>query len=108
MKIGLILNTNDAETCWNCFRFGNEAISKSHSVTVFLLGKGVEVENVKDEKFPLIEGSIRKFIKNKGIIQACGTCLSIRNMKESKISPVSSMGHLLDLVESSDKILTFG
>ena len=33
MKIGLILNTNDAETCWNCFRFGNEAISKNHSMT---------------------------------------------------------------------------
>ena len=61
MKIGIILNTNDAETCWNCFRFGNEAISKNHSVKVFLLGKGVEIESVKDTIFPLLEGSIKKF-----------------------------------------------
>lgn len=26
MEIGIILNTNDAETCWNCFRLGNEEI----------------------------------------------------------------------------------
>ena len=78
MKIGVILNTNDAETCWNCFRFCNEALKNSHAVKIFLLGKGVEVENVKDDKFPLLEGSIKKFVKNKGIILACGTCLQIR------------------------------
>ena len=64
MKIGIILNTNEAETIWNAFRFGNEAIKNTHSVKIFLLGKGVEIENVKDDKFPLLEGSIKKFIKN--------------------------------------------
>ena len=108
MKIGLILNTNDAETCWNCFRFGNEAISKNHSVKVFLLGKGVEVESVKDSKFPLLEGSIKKFIKNSGVILACGTCLKIRGKEEIGISLISAMGDMLTLVEESDKIVTFG
>ena len=108
MKIGIILNTNDAETSWNCFRFGNEAISENHSVKVFLLGKGVEVESVKDAKFPLLEGSIRKFLKNNGAILACGTCLKIRGKEESSICPVSAMGDMLKLVEESDKILTFG
>ena len=77
MKIGIILNTNDAETCWNCFRFGNEALKNNHSVKIFLLGKGVEVENVKDAKFPLFDGSIKKFLKNNY------TCL--RNLLENKI-----------------------
>ena len=108
MKIGLILNTNDAETCWNCFRFGNEAISKNHSVKVFLLGKGVEVESVKDPKFPQLEKSIEKFVKNRGIILACGTCLKIRGKEESGICPVSTMEEMLQLVEESDKVLTFG
>lgn len=44
MKIGVILNTNDAETCWNCLRFGNKALKKDHIVKIFLLGKGVEIE----------------------------------------------------------------
>ena len=107
MKIGIILNTNDAETCWNCFRFGNEALSKNHSVGVFLLGKGVEVESVKDAKFPLLEGSIKKFIKNNGTILACGTCLTIRE-KEISICPVSAMEDMLKIVEESDKVVSFG
>ena len=108
MKIGIILNTNDAETCWNCIRFGNEAISKNNSVKVFLLGKGVEVESVKDTKFPLLEGSIKKFIKNSGVILACGTCLKLRGKEEISICPVSAMDDMLTLVEESDKIVTFG
>ena len=108
MKIGVILNTSDAETCWNCFRFGNEALSKNHSVKVFLLGKGVEIESVKDPGFPLLKDSIRKFIKNSGIILACGTCLKMRGKEETSICPVSSMEDMLKLIEESDKILAFG
>src|SRR3989344_6904273 len=55
MKIGIVLNTNDAETCWNCFRFGNEAIKGGHTLKIFLLGKGVEVEDVNDVKFQLLK-----------------------------------------------------
>ena len=107
MKIGIILNTNDAETCWNCFRLGNEALKNNHSVKIFLLGKGVEVENVKDAKFPLFDGSIKKFLKNNGTILACGTCLKIRE-KEIGMCPVSAMEDMLKIVEESDKIVTFG
>jgi len=107
MKIGVILNTNDAETCWNCFRFGNEAIKNNHSVKVFLLGKGVEIESVKDDRFPLLEGSIKKFIKNNGILLACGTCLKMRG-KEISMYPVSAMEEMLKIVEESDRVLTFG
>ena len=107
MKIGIILNTNEAETVWNAFRFGNEALSKKYGVKVFLLGKGVEIEDVKDDRFPLLQGAIKKFIKNNGIVLACGTCLKMRE-KEIGICPVSAMGDMLKIVEESDKVLTFG
>lgn len=108
MKIGIILSTNEAETIWNCFRFCNEALKNNHFVKVFLLGKGVEVENVKDDKFPLIEGTIKKFLKSNGAILACGTCLKLRGKEESKICPVSAMEDMLKIVEESDRVLTFG
>ncbi len=108
MKIGVILNTNEAESVWNCFRFGNGALKSNHSVKIFLLGRGVEIESVKDERFPLLEGSIKKFVQNNGAIMACGACLKIREKQESGICPVSAMEDMLRLVEESDKILTFG
>ena len=107
MKVGIILNTNDAETCWNCFRFGNEALKNNHSVKVFLLGKGVEVESVKDTKFPLLEGSIKKFVKNNGVILACGTCLKIRGSEGSETCPLSTMRDLYNVVRESDRVVTF-
>lgn len=108
MKIGVILNANDAETVWNCFRFGNEALSKKHTVKIFLLGKGVEAENIRDKKFPYIDSAIKKFAKNNGVLLACGTCLQIRQKEKSNICPVSTMEEMLKIVEESDKVLTFG
>lgn len=108
MKIGIILNTNETECVWNCFRFGNEALKNNHAVKVFLLGKGVEIESLKDGRFPSLEGSVKRFVKNKGIVLACGTCLQIRQKEGSRICPVSTMEEMLQLVEESDKVLTFG
>ena|SRR3989338_5766169 len=108
MKLGIILNSDEPETVWNAFRFGNEALNKKHNAKIFLLGKGVEIEDVKDDKFPLIQGAIKKFIKNNGTVLACGTCLKLRGKEEINICPISAMEDMLKIVEESDKILTFG
>ena len=54
MKIGII-NTNEPETVWNAFRFGTTSLLMEHEVKVFLPGKGVESENIKDKKFNVQE-----------------------------------------------------
>jgi uncharacterized protein involved in oxidation of intracellular sulfur len=48
MKIGLVLNTNDPETIWNSLRFGITSLIDGHETTMFLLGKGVELEDSSD------------------------------------------------------------
>jgi len=108
MRIGIILNSNDAETCWNCFRFANEALAHRHGVKVFLLSKGVELDNVQDEKFPLLEATIKKFTSNNGTVLACGTCLKLRDKEGSELCPISTMAELVRLVEESERIVTFG
>ena len=106
MKFGILIGTNEAEVVWNAFRFGVTSLKSNHAVKVFLINKGVEVEDIKDENYSVKE-QIDSFIENKGQILACGTCLKSRH-KESKICPISTMKDLLKLVEESDKILTFG
>ncbi|MCX9010750.1 MAG: DsrE family protein [Candidatus Methanoperedens sp.] len=107
MKIGIIINTNDPETVWNAFRFGVTSLLMEHEIKVFLLGKGVESENIQDEKFKVQE-QIGLFVENKGQIFACGTCLKLRQMKGSEVCPVSTMHDMLHIVEESEKVLVFG
>lgn len=106
MKIGIIINTNEPETVWNAFRFGTTSLLSDHEVKIFLLGRGVEAENINDEKFKIKE-QIRLFIGNKGMIFACGTCLKMRQMAGSEVCPVSTMHDMLHIVEESDKLLVF-
>jgi uncharacterized protein involved in oxidation of intracellular sulfur len=72
-----------------------------------LVNRGVEVEDIKNEKSDLKEQT-RSFVENKGEILACGTCLKARQKEETAVCPISTMKDLLKLAEESDKILTFG
>ncbi|MCL4436524.1 MAG: DsrE family protein [Thaumarchaeota archaeon] len=108
MKIGIILNTNDPETVWNTFRFGVTSLTNNHRVKVFLLGRGVEAEEISSDQFD-VRMQMMRFLDAGGEILACGTCLKIRKKKESevKMCSISTMQSLLEIVELSDKIITF-
>ncbi|MFQ6082095.1 MAG: DsrE family protein [Candidatus Aminicenantia bacterium] len=105
MKIGIVINTKQAETVWNALRFGLTALFRQHFVKIFLLGEGVEIEKIKDEKFD-IKKCLKDFIGNNGEIIACGTCLKLRK-RSTDICPVATMKDLVSLVEESDKVLVF-
>lgn len=106
MKSGIIISTNDAETCWNAFRFGNFSLDNKDEVNIFLIAKGVEYEGLSGEQYNIIEQA-EKFTEKGGRIYACGICLRQRNSAGSKLCPISSMKDLYRIVAESDKIVTF-
>lgn len=106
LKLGIIISQTDPETVWNAFRFGNFSLNKQHMVRIFLIGKGVESEEIDDKDFNIKE-QLGKFVNNGGEIFSCGTCLISRNKKDSPSCPSSNMQKLMDIVEESDKIVSF-
>ncbi len=106
MNIGIVISQIDPETVWNAFRFANFSLEKQHDVRTFLIGKGVECVEIVNDEFPVID-EINKYVESKGEIFACGTCLVSRNKEGTLICPMSSMKDLMDIVEKSDRILTF-
>ena len=106
MKIGMIVYSNDAETVWNAFRYGNYALGEGDGVKAFLLAKGVESESIDTPEFKVTE-QMRVFIDNGGKILACGTCLRIRHSEGSEMCPLSTMKDLYEIVKESDRVVTF-
>jgi sulfur relay (sulfurtransferase) complex TusBCD TusD component (DsrE family) len=106
VKIGIVIYSNDPETVWNAFRFGNYAVKEGDEVTVFLLGKGVESESIDTEVFTIME-LMRSFVEAGGAIAACGSCLKIHQLGSSELCPISTMADLYTLVKESDKVVTF-
>jgi len=106
MKLGIILNTSDPETVWNALRLGNEALNAGNEVSMFLLGDGVEIESIKDRTFD-VSGVLEKFLDSGGALLACGTCLESRHRKAG-VCPVSTMSQLVEMISTSDRVVTFG
>ena len=107
MRFGIILNTNDPETVWNSLRFGMTSLLDHHEMKLFVLGNGVDLDKIEDDRFD-IGRQIITFIDKGGRILACGTCLNLRNKVSSEVCPMSTMQDLLELVKESDRVITFG
>jgi len=106
MKLGVIISSNDAETCWNALRYANFAIRQKDGVRIFLIGKGVEYEKVSTQKYNTVEQA-EKFVQGGGKMYACGTCIKSREQKGSNLCPLSSMKDLYEIVKESDRVVTF-
>lgn len=107
MHLGMIVETADAERIWNGFRLANTALDADHTVSVFLLGDGVEAADVETESYNP-RGVVRKFTNEGGELLACGTCLDARNLESSELRPRATMDDLLTIVEEADRVVTIG
>ncbi|OGQ59330.1 MAG: sulfur reduction protein DsrE [Deltaproteobacteria bacterium RIFCSPLOWO2_02_FULL_53_8] len=106
MKVGIIISSNDGETCWNALRFANFCLGQKDEVKIFLIGKGVEYLSISSDKFNTAEQA-DKFLKSSGRIFACGTCIRAREQESIEMCPISTMKDMYDIVRESDKVITF-
>ncbi len=106
MKIGVIISSNNAETCWDALRYANFSLGQKDSVKVFLIGEGVEYQKISNEKFNTIEQA-EKFSQGGGKIFACGTCIKLRRQEGTEMCPINTMKDMYEIIKESDKVVTF-
>jgi uncharacterized protein involved in oxidation of intracellular sulfur len=106
MKLGIIISSNEVETCWNALGYANFSIAQKDEVKVFFMGQGVEYQKVSTNKFNTIEQA-DKFLKSGGKIFACGTCIKSREQEDSEMCPISTMKDMHEIVRESDRVITF-
>src|SRR3989344_148375 len=106
MKIGVIISSNDAETCWNALRYANFCVGQKDEVKVFFIGKGVEYQKISTDKLNTVEQA-EKLLKSGGKLYACGTCIKSREQKASEMCPLSTLKDMYDIVKESDKVVSF-
>jgi uncharacterized protein involved in oxidation of intracellular sulfur len=106
MKFGIILETKEFEKAWNAFRFATTAKKSGHEVRVFLMGEAVECEGLMHDKYN-VDAQLQVFLKEGGELLACGTCLKSRKLEDSTSCPNSTMVDCANMVEWSDRVITF-
>lgn len=106
MKIGIIIETKEAEKAWNAMRFANQCAVENHEVKVFLMGEAVEIESINEEPYN-VKHQMELFYKTEGEMRSCGTCLKSRGLEGTKECPLSTMADCLNMVTWADKVVTF-
>jgi hypothetical protein len=105
-SIGIVIYSNDVETVWNALRLANFSKKEGDEVSVFLLGKGVEVDKlIKENKD--VDEQVSQLLDSGASILGCGTCLESRNNTSPTICKFSSMKDLYELIRKNKIVLTF-
>lgn len=105
MKLGMILYSNDPETVYQAFRLGIYSLSLGDQVNMFLLAKGVECEDIDNDKFNITK-EIKAFLDGGGKTYSCTSCMKLRAKGESQACPLSKMADLYRIIAESDKVIT--
>ena len=106
MKLGIILSQTEPEMVFNALRLAAYSLQQGDAVRVFLVGKGVELDQISDPKFNVREQA-QAVLNAGGEFLACGTCLKLRESAGSEICPLSTLKDLYEIVRDSDRLLTF-
>ncbi len=102
----MVFYSNDVETLWNALRLANYSMEAGDTVTIFLLGKGVELDLLVKQN-PDLNEQTTAFLEKGGVIMGCGTCLSSRKIDQPQICKYSSMKDLYALIRANKIVLTF-
>ncbi len=105
MKLGIVISHTDPETVFNTLRLALYSLEQGDEVRIFLSGKGVEIDRVKDEKFD-VRTQAQKVLDAGGEFLACGTCLQLRDQTGSEICPLSTLKDHYEIVRDSDRLIT--
>ncbi|NCO66556.1 DsrE family protein [Candidatus Aquicultor secundus] len=106
MKIGIIISSNDPETVWNAFRYGEHVIKAGDDVKVFLTGPGVEAEHISTVQFP-VKGMMKNLEALGGKVLCCGTCAKKIRGFEPQACPVGGLKDMHAIIKESDRVVTF-
>jgi uncharacterized protein involved in oxidation of intracellular sulfur len=61
----LVVSSNEPETVYNAVRLANVSLTKGREVNMFMLGRGVEFNDISTETFD-VSGQIEQFYANGG------------------------------------------
>ena len=105
-SIGMVIYSNDVETVWNAFRLANHSVKQGDTVQIFLLAKGVEVDELVNEDEDL-KNQVDAFLETGSEIQGCGTCLQSRKIDGPQVCTFSSLADLYAVIRKNKIVLTF-
>jgi uncharacterized protein involved in oxidation of intracellular sulfur len=106
MKLGIVLSHTEPETVFNALRLANYSLKQGDTVKIFLVGKGVELDQINDPRFNVREQA-EAVLAAGGQFLACGTCLKLRQSGGSEICPLSTLKDFYEIVRDSDRLVTF-
>jgi uncharacterized protein involved in oxidation of intracellular sulfur len=105
MRLGMIIAQTDPETVFNALRLALYSLEQGDEVRIFLSGRGVEIDQIKDQRFN-VKAQAQKVLDAGGQFFACGTCLKLRHSEGSEVCPLSTLKDHYEIVRDSDRLVT--
>ncbi|MBW2003568.1 MAG: hypothetical protein JRI72_02995 [Deltaproteobacteria bacterium] len=101
MNVGIIISSNDAETCWVALRYATFHLMQHDEVKVFFVDSGREYPQITSTKFNISEEA-EKFKQAGGLIYVCDSKKKLEEYLKKYFVPFISNKEAVD-ISTDDK-----
>ena len=96
MNVGIIISSNDAETCWIALRYATFHLMQHDEVKVFFVDSGREYPQITSTKFNISE-EVEKFKQAGGLIFVCDSKEKLEEYLKKYFVPFISHKEAVDI-----------
>jgi hypothetical protein len=97
MTVGIIVSTNDAETCWVALRYATFHLMQHDEVKVFFVDSGRGYRQIASSKFNISEG-VEKFRQAGGLVFVCDSRGKLEEYLKKYFVPFISHEEAVDII----------
>jgi len=97
-KVGIVIATNDPETCWVAIRYAAFHLMEQKDVKIYFADSGVKYKNIYDGKYDVVK-LVEFFTQAGGMVYLCD---DREKLKAYLISHFSLLLNKKDIVRMSD------
>ena len=96
MNVGIIISSDDAETCWVALRYATFHLMQHDEVKVFFVDSGREYRQITSSKFNISE-EVEKFKQAGGLIFVCDSKEKLEEYLKKYFVPFISHKEVIDI-----------
>ncbi len=89
-KVGIVIATNDPETCWVAIRYASFHLAEKNDTNIFFVDSGLKYQDMCNEKYDFIK-LLEDFIQAGGNIYTCANRELLKTHLKELFLPMLSM-----------------
>ena len=100
-KVGIVIATNDPETCWVAIRYATFHLMEQKNVKIFFVDSGVKYKDIRDGKYDVVK-LVEYFTQAGGQVYTCDDREKLKTCLMKHFVPMLTKKNIVNISDNDN------